>query len=149
VVGLARNPPAAKVAEDGTAANGATTWRACDLFSSTSTHAAMEGIDIAIYLVHSMMPSSRLFQGNFHDTDLLLADNFAKACARDGVKHIIYLGGLVPDSGFVSQHLQSRLEVEGVLHASGIPVTVLRAGMVVGGVGRSGCLGGLMWMGSR
>jgi uncharacterized protein YbjT (DUF2867 family) len=137
VVGLARNPPAAKVAEDGRAADGATTWRACDLFSSTSTHAAMEGIDVALYLVHSMMPSSRLFQGNFHDTDLLLADNFAKACARDGVKHIIYLGGLVPDSGFVSQHLQSRLEVEGVLHASGIPVTVLRAGMVVGPGGSS------------
>jgi len=112
-------------------------WRVCDLFSSTSTHAALAGVDIAIYLVHSMMPSSRLFQGNFHDTDLLLADNFAKACVHAGVKRIVYLGGLVPRSGYVSPHLQSRLEVEGVLQASSIPVTCLRAGMVVGPGGSS------------
>jgi uncharacterized protein YbjT (DUF2867 family) len=84
-----------------------------------------------------MMPSSRLFQGNFHDTDLLLADNFAKACAHAGVKQIVYLGGLVPDQGYVSPHLRSRLEVEGVLQSSGIPVTCLRAGMVVGPGGSS------------
>jgi len=112
-------------------------YRACDLFSSTSTHAALAGVDIAVYLVHSMMPSSRLFQGDFHDTDLLLADNFAKACVRAGVKRIIYLGGLVPGTGYVSPHLQSRLEVEGVLQSSGIPVTCLRAGMVVGPGGSS------------
>jgi hypothetical protein len=47
-------------------------WRGCDLFSASSTRAALEGVDVAIYLVHSMMPSSRLFQGSFHDTDLLL-----------------------------------------------------------------------------
>ena len=129
VVGLARTPRLAD--DDGYE------LRACDLFSSTSTHAALVGVDIAVYLVHSMMPSSRLFQGDFHDTDLLLADNFAKACARAGVKRIIYLGGLVPDTGYVSPHLQSRLEVEGVLQASGIPVTCLRAGMVVGPGGSS------------
>jgi uncharacterized protein YbjT (DUF2867 family) len=128
VVALARNP---RHADDGVE------WRACDLFSSTSTHAALAGVDIAVYLVHSMMPSSRLFQGNFYDTDLLLADNFAKACAHAGVKHIIYLGGLAPDNGFVSKHLESRLEVEGVLQSSGIPVTCLRAGMVVGPGGSS------------
>ncbi|MBM4376752.1 MAG: NAD(P)H-binding protein [Deltaproteobacteria bacterium] len=112
-------------------------WRECDLFSSTSTHAALRGADVAFYLVHSMMPSSRLFQGDFHDTDLLLADNFAKACAHAGVGRIVYLGGLVPPEGFVSQHLESRLEVEGVLQSSGIPVTCLRAGMVVGPGGSS------------
>jgi uncharacterized protein YbjT (DUF2867 family) len=129
IVALARSPRAST--------DEAITWRACDLFSSTSTHAALVGVDIAVYLVHSMMPSSRLFQGDFHDTDLLLADNFAKACAHAGVKRIVYLGGLVPDSGYVSPHLQSRLEVEGVLQASGIPVTCLRAGMVVGPGGSS------------
>ena len=121
VIGLARSPRPS---------GGDVSWRACDLFSSTSTHAALAGVDIAVYLVHSMMPSSRLFQGNFYDTDLLLADNFAKACAHAGVKHILYLGGLSPDTGFVSKHLESRLEVEGVLQSSGIPVTCLRAGMV-------------------
>ncbi len=113
------------------------TWRECDLFSATSTQAALRGVDVAFYLVHSMMPSSRLFQGDFHDTDLLLADNFAKACAQQGVKQIVYLGGLVPPSGFVSQHLASRLEVEGVLQSADIPVTCLRAGMVVGPGGSS------------
>ncbi len=128
VVGLARQP---RDAADGVE------WRACDLFSASSTRAALEGVDVAVYLVHSMMPSSRLFQGNFHDTDLLLADNFVRACTHHGVKQIIYLGGLVPDAGFVSQHLQSRHEVEAVLQDSGIPVTALRAGMVVGAGGSS------------
>lgn len=128
VIGLARapRPPSPDM-----------TWRACDLYSATSTVAALAGADIAVYLVHSMMPSSRLFQGDFHDTDLLLADNFAKAAARAGVKHIVYLGGLVPPEGYVSPHLQSRLEVEEVLKASGCPVTCLRAGMVVGPGGSS------------
>jgi len=128
VVGLTRapRPPRAGIS-----------WRECDLFSSTSTRAALRGVDVAIYLVHSMLPSSRLFQGDFHDTDLLLADNFARACAHEGVKQIVYLGGLVPSSGFVSKHLTSRLEVEGVLQSSGIPVTCLRAGMIVGPGGSS------------
>ncbi len=128
VVALARSPRATAPGIE---------WRACDLFSATSTAAALAGVDVAVYLVHSMMPSARLFQGDFHDTDLLLADNFAKACVRGGAKRIIYLGGLVPDTGFVSKHLQSRLEVEGVLQSSGIPVTCLRAGMVVGPGGSS------------
>jgi uncharacterized protein YbjT (DUF2867 family) len=129
VVALARSPRPS--------APGGVQWRACDLFSLTSAQAALAGVDVAIYLVHSMMPSSRLFQGDFRDTDLLLADNFSKACLRAGVRQIVYLGGLVPDAGFVSHHLQSRLEVEGVLQSSGIPVTCLRAGMVVGPGGSS------------
>ena len=112
-------------------------WRGCDLFSASSTRAALDGVDVAIYLVHSMMPSSRLFQGSFHDTDLLLADNFARACVTHGAKQIIYLGGLVPDAGYVSPHLQSRQEVEAVFQSTGIPVTCLRAGMVVGPGGSS------------
>ncbi len=118
-------------------AEGHVEWRTCDLFSASSTRAALAGVDVAIYLVHSMMPSSRLFQGSFHDTDLLLADNFARACVAHGVKQIIYLGGLVPEAGYVSPHLQSRQEVEAVLQSTGIPVTCLRAGMVVGPGGSS------------
>lgn len=111
-------------------------WKQTELFSTSSTVDALKNIDVAIYLVHSMMPSSRLFQGDFHDTDLLLADNFARACKKNNVKKIIYLGGLVPE-GYISPHLQSRQEVEDVLKDSGIPVTVLRAGMVVGPGGSS------------
>jgi uncharacterized protein YbjT (DUF2867 family) len=128
VVALARTPRANDAQVE---------WRSCDLFSSTSTRAALEGVDVVVYLVHSMMPSARLFQGTFHDTDLLLADNVARAAAQCGVQRIIYLGGLAPAAGFVSAHLQSRLEVEEVLASSGVPVTCLRAGMVVGPGGTS------------
>lgn len=110
--------------------------RQTDLFSSSSTHEALRGVHTAIYLVHSMLPSTGLFQGSFHDTDLLLADNFARACAANGVRRVIYLGGLVP-SGHISLHLESRREVEDVLKSSGVPVTVLRAGMIVGPGGSS------------
>ncbi|MCA9631898.1 MAG: NAD(P)H-binding protein [Myxococcales bacterium] len=111
-------------------------WRETDLFSASSTVQALEGCEVAIYLVHSMMPSSRLFQGSFRDTDLLLADNFAKAALATGVRHVIYLGGLVPE-GALSSHLSSRREVEDVFKATGIAVTVLRAGMIVGPGGSS------------
>jgi uncharacterized protein YbjT (DUF2867 family) len=111
-------------------------WKAVELFSIQSTLEALAGEDVAVYLVHSMMPSSRLFQGNFHDTDLLLADNFAQACRKNGIKKIVYMGGLIP-VGYISPHLQSRREVEGVLRSSGVPVTVLRAGMIVGSGGSS------------
>ena len=112
-------------------------WRAADLYSLQSTRAALAGCAVAYYLVHSMMPSSKLMQGRFHDTDLLLADNFARACVHAGVKRIVYLGGLLPEQGFVSEHLESRREVELVLTSSGIPTTCLRAGLVVGKGGSS------------
>ncbi len=112
------------------------TWAAVDLFSFQSTSNALINTDIAIYLVHSMLPSTRLFQGSFHDTDLMLADNFAKACKDNGVKQIIYLSGIVPH-GELSKHLESRKEVEDVFISSGIPCTILRAGLVVGNGGSS------------
>ncbi len=111
-------------------------WREADLFSSRSAFSALEGADVAVYLIHSMLPSTTLFQGDFHDTDLLLADNFGKACKRHGIRKIVYLGGLIPDSE-ISLHLESRKEVEDVLKKTGIPVTVLRAGMIVGPGGPS------------
>ncbi|MCZ8237176.1 MAG: NAD(P)H-binding protein [Leptospiraceae bacterium] len=111
-------------------------WRHCELFSTTSTLEALKGADVVFYLVHSMMPSSRLFQGNFRDTDLLIADNISRSCMQNNIKQIVYLGGIVPE-GFISKHLQSRQEVEGVLQATKIPVTVFRSGMVVGQGGSS------------
>lgn len=111
-------------------------WKSTDLFSFESTDEAMRGSEVGIFLVHSMLPSSRLFQGNFQDTDLMLADNFARACVKNNVKQIIYLGGLVPSSG-ISKHLASRKEVEDVFKSTNIPLTILRAGMVVGDGGSS------------
>lgn len=111
-------------------------WICTDLFSFQSTNESLKNSDIAIFLVHSMLPSSRLFQGNFQDTDLILADNFARACVNNNVKQIIYLGGIIPDTG-ISKHLASRKEVEGVFKSTNIPLTILRAGMVVGDGGSS------------
>lgn len=127
IVGLTRSPRA----------NDATEWRRCDLYSLLDAERALEGCDYAIYLVHSMMPSARLTQASFKDLDLILADNFGRAAARAGVKQIIYLGGLVPDTAELSEHLASRLEVEHALSAHDVPVTALRAGLVVGAGGSS------------
>jgi uncharacterized protein YbjT (DUF2867 family) len=115
---------------------GNVSWRRADLFSLQSSTDALKDTDVAIYLVHSMLPSTRLFQGSFADADLLIADNFARACVKNGVQQIIYLGGLMPTEN-VSKHLASRQEVEEVFKASGIPFTIFRAGMVAGKGGSS------------
>lgn len=112
-------------------------WRACDLYSLLDTEQALAGCDVAVYLVHSMLPSARLTQASFEDLDLVLADNFARGAKRAGVRRIVYLAGLVPDDARLSKHLESRREVERALGAHGVPVTVLRAGMVVGARGSS------------
>jgi len=111
-------------------------WQRCDLFSLLQTERALEGADYAVYLVHSMLPA-RLTQARFEDMDFILADNFARAAARAGVKQILYLGGIIPDDSRLSRHLASRLEVEIVLAARGVPVTSLRAGLIVGPQGSS------------
>ncbi len=111
-------------------------WQRCDLFSLLQTERALEGADYAVYLVHSMLPA-RLTQARFEDMDFILADNFARSAARAGVKQILYLGGIIPDDARLSRHLASRLEVERVLAARGVPVTSLRAGLIVGPQGSS------------
>jgi uncharacterized protein YbjT (DUF2867 family) len=128
VVGIARSVPAET--------SDFTEFRAADLFNLRDAERALAGTDIAVYLVHSMLPSARLTQGNFADFDLLCADNFARAAAKGGVRQIVYLGGLIPE-GPLSPHLASRLEVEATLASHGVPVTVLRAGLVLGGGGSS------------
>jgi uncharacterized protein YbjT (DUF2867 family) len=112
-------------------------WRRCDLFSLLECEEALAGAEYAVYLVHSMLPSARLTQGAFQDMDLIIADNFARAAARAGVKQIVYLGGLAPEGPALSSHLRSRLEVEETLGAHGVPVTALRAGIIVGAGGSS------------
>jgi len=68
-------------------------WRRCDLFSLRQVEDAVAGAEVGVYLVHSMMPASRLLQGRFQDLDLICADNFARAARLQGLKRIIYLGG--------------------------------------------------------
>lgn len=117
-----------------------TEWKRCDLFSLPQVREAMAGADYGIYMVHSMLPSSRLVQGNFRDMDILLADNFIRAAEEAGIKRVIYLGGLIPSGESpekLSPHLASRLEVEQVLRSRKLPVTVLRAGLIFGPGGSS------------
>jgi uncharacterized protein YbjT (DUF2867 family) len=112
-------------------------WRHCDLFSWRDLDRALAGADCGVYLVHSMLPSARLTQASFADLDLLLADNFARAAERGGLAQLVYVGGLTPPDEPLSPHLASRLEVERALASRGVPLTALRAGLIVGPGGSS------------
>ncbi len=116
-------------------------WRQADLFSLLQVEQAVSGATCGIYLVHSMQPTSRMTQGSFADIDLILADNFARAARKQGLRRIIYLGGIIPQhaspQAHLSPHLRSRLEVERVLGSYGTEVIAIRAGLVVGRSGSS------------
>ena len=105
---------------------------------SSSTTDALKNVDIGIYLVHSMQPTTRMNQGSFVDTDLLLADNFCRAATTCKLEQIIYLGGILPKDGFkMSKHLKSRFEVEKILGSRSTPLTSIRAGIIIGPDGSS------------
>jgi len=129
IIGLTRSPVRARVYDE---QHPTETWRHCDLFEPYAVSDALDGADYAIYLVHSMLPSSRLTQGSAADLDLLLADNFARAAEAQGIKQILYVGGLIPENTPLSDQLASRLEVENTLRSSAVPMTALRAGLIVG-----------------
>ena len=113
-------------------------WTACDLFSLKSLEQAVpRDIDVAYYLVHSMGPTAQMDQGSFADYDLILADNFARVLKPLNVRHVVYLGGLVPEHKELSLHLRSRLEVEMTFDEARLPLTVFRAGLIVGEHGSS------------
>lgn len=94
--------------------------------------AALSGCDAAYYLVHS------LDDPDFLQRDAAAARTFAAAGGRAGLRRIVYLGGLGNDADDLSPHLRSRREVERLLTTGGVPVTTLRAGIVVGH-------GGISW----
>jgi uncharacterized protein YbjT (DUF2867 family) len=102
-----------------------------DVSDGASLKEPLCGADLLIYLVHS------LGDDDFEDLDAEAAWATAHAAKEAGIGRIIYLGGLGDDDAALSQHLRSRREVEGILGATGIPVTVLRAGIVVGHQGIS------------
>ncbi|QJC52109.1 NAD(P)H-binding protein [Paenibacillus albicereus] len=115
-------------------------WRRGDFFSQEQAAEALRGADVAIYLIHSMMPSAKLTQGSFEDMDAILAVHFARAAAGCGVRQIVYLSGMIPPDvppEKLSRHLRSRLEVERILGSYGVPVTTIRAGLIVGPEGSS------------
>ncbi len=103
-----------------------------DVGDAGSLAAALDGVSAAYYLVHS------LESADFEDRDADAARAFGHAAADAGLERIVYLGGLGVDDGHLSAHLRSRREVEHLLADGGVPVTVLRAAVVIGH-------GGISW----
>jgi len=99
-----------------------------DLDDVESTVAAARGCGPAYYLVHSMVSTG----AGYAEADRRMARSFAQAAERAGISRIIYLGGLGETGAGLSEHLSSRREVEAMLASGSVPVTVLRAGMVIG-----------------
>ena len=96
-----------------------------DIADADSLRAALDGQDVAYYLVHS------LDHADFAERDRTGARAFGDVAAGAGVSQVVYLGGLGEDSDDLSPHLRSRREVEGILRDT-VPTTVLRAGIVIG-----------------
>ena len=102
-----------------------------DVHDPASLAGALEGCEAAYYLVHS------LDSPDFERLDAEAATAFGRAAADAGVQRIVYLGGLGKDDDELSPHLRSRREVEQLLGGRGVPVTTLRAGIVIGHQGLS------------
>jgi uncharacterized protein YbjT (DUF2867 family) len=104
-----------------------------DALTGAGLDEALEGIDVAYFLMHSMEGSD----AGFPSRERTAARNFVAAAERAGVRRVVYLGGIVPAARTLSRHLQSRLEVERILLA-GLPEAVaLRASIVIGASSRS------------
>ena len=105
-----------------------------DAISGAGLARALDGIDAAYYLIHSMEGPAN---SGFPDQERRAADRFATAARAAGVRRVVYLGGLVPKEGVVSRHLASRLAVErALLEAADEPIA-LRASIVIGARSRS------------
>jgi uncharacterized protein YbjT (DUF2867 family) len=105
-----------------------------DAVSGRGLQEALEGIDVAYFLIHSMERSE---DGAFDVRERAAAENFAAAASKAGVARIVYLGGLVPADGPTSQHLVSRLAVENVLLSASAESVAFRASIVIGAGSRS------------
>lgn len=103
-----------------------------DVHEPDSLVEPLRGAQVAVYLVHS------LGDNDFESKDAEAARVFGRAARDAGVEQIVYLGGLGADDDDLSAHLRSRREVETLLAEGGVPVTVLRAAIVVGA-------GGISW----
>ena len=89
---------------------------------------ALQGVEVAYYLVHAMGQGAR----GFEERDERAAGNFARAAREAGVGRIVYLGGLGSGEARLSPHLASRQRVGEVLRSSGVPITEFRAAVVIG-----------------
>lgn len=117
VVGIARRPPPR---DDGVE------WVAADATDSAAIRAALEGADIVYHLVHS------LGTPEFEKLDRAAATAVADGAAAVGARQVVYLGGLGEGAADLSPHLRSRAETAVILAAGAVPLTTLRAAVIVG-----------------
>ena len=123
---LARDHDVVAISRKARPAEGRVRWAQADASDAASVRAALEGADVAYYLVHSLGSS------DFERRDRVAAETVAREAASAGLRQIIYLGGLGDDSPDLSPHLRSRIETGRALASGSVPVTTLRAAMVVG-----------------
>jgi len=107
-----------------------------DVFDIEQLTNSMNGIEVAYYLLHSMEGSKSEWK-EFASREKIQSQNFLIAATKSGVKRIIYLGGLVNDRLKLSPHMRSRKEVGEILASGNIPVTELRASLIIGAQGGS------------
>lgn len=123
---LARAHDVVAVSRREQAAGEGVVWKTADATDRDSVEGVLDGCDVAYYLVHS------LGSADFEERDLRAAETTALAAEKAGVKQLVYLGGLGDDSVDLSPHLRSRRETGVRLASTSVPVTTLRAAMVVG-----------------
>jgi len=104
-----------------------------DLLEPLSLDAALDGVDTAFYLVHSLAAG----RAGFEQRDRQAAENFVTAADKSGLRRVIYLGGLGETGSGLSEHLSSRLEVAEILRKGRLSTTVLRAAIIIGAGGAS------------
>ena len=98
-----------------------------DTFETKVVEKALNGVDVAYYLMHSLMEKN-----NFESQEMKMADIFGKAASRQKVGRIVYLGGIVPAEAELSPHMSARANTGKILRESGVPTLELRAGIVIG-----------------
>lgn len=109
-----------------------------DAVSGAGLDAALDGVEVAYFLIHSMEPvADPQAEADFRRRERTAAERFAAAAQAAGVRRIVYLGGLVPRDAPASAHLASRLAVERVLLEALPDSTALRASIVIGAGSRS------------
>lgn len=105
-----------------------------DAISGEGLREALDGIEVAYFLIHSMEPATDKW---FASRERVSAENFAEAAAAAGVRRVVYLGGLVPNGGPQSAHLASRMAVETILKEAVPDSVALRASIVIGAHSRA------------
>jgi uncharacterized protein YbjT (DUF2867 family) len=126
VRGMARDPSRVRVEVDEVVRG--------DVVTGAGLDAALDGIEVAYYLVHSMEAAAN---GGFADQERRGAENFAQVAADAGVRRIVYLGGLLPSQAAPSPHLGSRLAVEQALLGAVPSAIAFRASIVIAARSRS------------